>query len=70
MKSLGFGLGAMLWLIVPGVNLVCVPAAVCGATALLLDLEGGQPERADAQLEIIEPGDPAGEPPHQDPPAC
>ncbi len=39
-KCLGFGLGAMLWLVIPGVNLVAIPAAVCGATALLLDLEG------------------------------
>ena len=37
--SLGFGLGVMLCLIVPGINLVCVPAAVCGATALFLDIE-------------------------------
>lgn len=39
MTCMGFGLGAMLWLIVPGVNLVCIPAAVCGATALWLTLE-------------------------------
>jgi len=37
--SLGFGFGAMLWLIVPLVNLVCVPAAICGGTALFLDID-------------------------------
>ena len=38
-KSTGFGVGALLWMVVPVLNLVCVPAAVCGGTALFLDLE-------------------------------
>lgn len=46
--SLGFGLGAMLWLILPGINLVCVPAAVCGATALFLDIEKDTEHEKDA----------------------
>lgn len=38
-KSTGFGVGALLWMVVPGLNLVCVPAAVCGGTALFLDIQ-------------------------------
>ena len=38
-KSAGFGVGALMWMVVPVLNLACVPAAVCGATVLFLDLE-------------------------------
>ena len=41
---LGFGTGVWLFLFVPFVNLLFVPAAVAGGTLLFLDLEGEKPE--------------------------
>jgi len=56
--SLGFGLGAMLWLIVPGINLVCVPAAVCGATALYLEIAGDDARTLTNSAKLSNPAKP------------
>jgi len=41
LPMLGYGTGVWLFLFVPGLNLLFMPAAVAGGTMLYLDLEGG-----------------------------
>lgn len=43
--ALGFGLGAWLLLFVPVLNLLLMPAAVCGGTLLYLDVEAAETGR-------------------------
>jgi CysZ protein len=46
----GFGTGVWLFLFIPFLNLLFMPAAVAGGTLLFLDLEGGQDESPDEGL--------------------
>ncbi len=60
MPMFGFGTGVWLFLFIPLVNLLFMPAAVAGGTMLFLDLEGASSPRPSA--------DPVGEAPTSAPP--
>jgi CysZ protein len=40
MAAFGFGTGVFILLMIPGINLLFMPAAVAGGTLLFLDVEG------------------------------
>ena len=56
-ENLGFGLAALVALLVPVLNALLPPALAVGATRLVLDLEGLEAERPDAAPAPDEGGD-------------
>ena len=57
----GFGTGVWLFLFIPLVNLLFMPAAVAGGTLLFLDLEGeGTSDPQHAPADELDDSPPAG----------